>query len=121
LRLFSFGGYGLALAALALVVFGAIECPPNKMSMSKRISCAFNLFFSSSLLKFIFKQFNLKYFGASEPITRKKCKKGYTRQKDKKTVVTNGFDIFAQYDIFVIFQCYMACVLSTVQTVSSKF
>jgi len=26
LRLFSFGGYGLALAALALVVFGAIEC-----------------------------------------------------------------------------------------------
>jgi len=29
LRLFSFGGYGLALAALALVVFGAIECPPE--------------------------------------------------------------------------------------------
>jgi len=28
LRLFSFGGYGLALAALAPVVFGAIECPP---------------------------------------------------------------------------------------------
>jgi len=28
LRLFSFGGDGLALAALALVVFGAIECPP---------------------------------------------------------------------------------------------
>jgi len=28
LRLFSFGGYGLALAALALVVYGAIECPP---------------------------------------------------------------------------------------------
>jgi len=28
LRLFSFRGYGLALAALALVVFGAIECPP---------------------------------------------------------------------------------------------
>jgi len=27
LRLSSFGGYGLALAALALVVFGAIECP----------------------------------------------------------------------------------------------
>jgi len=27
LLLFSFGGYGLALAALALVVFGAIECP----------------------------------------------------------------------------------------------
>jgi len=30
LRLFSFGGYGLALAALALEVFGAIECPPRK-------------------------------------------------------------------------------------------
>jgi len=29
LRLFSFGGYGLALAALALVVFGAIEYPPS--------------------------------------------------------------------------------------------
>jgi len=29
LRLFSFGGYGLALAALALVVFGDIECPPH--------------------------------------------------------------------------------------------
>jgi len=29
LRFFSFGGYGLALAALALVVFGAIECPPS--------------------------------------------------------------------------------------------
>jgi len=29
LRLFSFGGYGLALAALALVVFGAVECPPR--------------------------------------------------------------------------------------------
>jgi len=28
LRLFSVGGYGLALAALALVVFGVIECPP---------------------------------------------------------------------------------------------
>jgi len=26
-RLFSFGGYGLALAALALVVLEAIECP----------------------------------------------------------------------------------------------
>jgi len=30
LRLFSFGGYGLALAALALVVSGAIECPPTE-------------------------------------------------------------------------------------------
>jgi len=25
-----FGGYGLALAALALVLFGAIECPPER-------------------------------------------------------------------------------------------
>jgi len=25
---FLFGGYGLVLAALALMVFGAIECPP---------------------------------------------------------------------------------------------
>jgi len=32
LRLFSFGGYGLALAALALMVFGAIECPPSKLT-----------------------------------------------------------------------------------------
>jgi len=29
LRLLSFDGYGLALAALALVVFGAIGCPPK--------------------------------------------------------------------------------------------
>jgi len=29
LRLFSFGGNGLAVAALALLVFGAIKCPPN--------------------------------------------------------------------------------------------
>jgi len=36
LRLFSFGGYGLALAALALVVFGAIECPPEKASNSSK-------------------------------------------------------------------------------------
>jgi len=34
LRLFSFGGYGLALAALALVVFGAIECPPPSPAIS---------------------------------------------------------------------------------------
>jgi len=29
LRLFSFGGYGLALAALAHVVFGAYDSHPN--------------------------------------------------------------------------------------------
>jgi len=36
LRLFSFGGYGLALAALALVVFGAIERPPAKARRGKK-------------------------------------------------------------------------------------
>jgi len=30
LRLFSFGGYGLALAALALVIFGAYDSYPHK-------------------------------------------------------------------------------------------
>jgi len=30
LRLFSFGGYGLALAALALVVFGAYDSYPKQ-------------------------------------------------------------------------------------------
>jgi len=30
LRLFSFGGYGLALAAVALVVFGAYDSYPIK-------------------------------------------------------------------------------------------
>jgi len=35
LRLFSFDGYGLALAALALVVFGAIECPPFQTSLRR--------------------------------------------------------------------------------------
>jgi len=30
LRLFSFGGYGQALAALALVDFGVIESPPKE-------------------------------------------------------------------------------------------
>jgi len=36
LRLFSFGGYGLALAALALVGFGAIECPPFSEVLSRQ-------------------------------------------------------------------------------------
>jgi len=35
LRLFSFGGYGLALAALALVVFGAIKCPHKNGDSTK--------------------------------------------------------------------------------------
>jgi len=41
LRLFSFGAYGLALAALALVVFGAIECPPNFASKGIQEICTF--------------------------------------------------------------------------------
>jgi len=32
LRLFSFGGYGLALAALALVVFGAYDSYPMPLT-----------------------------------------------------------------------------------------
>jgi len=32
LRLFSFGGYGLALAALALVVFGAYDSYPSDVT-----------------------------------------------------------------------------------------
>jgi len=31
LRLFSFGGYGLALAALALVIFGAYDSYPSEV------------------------------------------------------------------------------------------
>jgi len=33
LRLFSFGGYGLALAALALVVFGAYDSYPLRLRL----------------------------------------------------------------------------------------
>jgi len=36
LQLFSFGGYGLALAALALVVFGAYDSYPN-MSLERAL------------------------------------------------------------------------------------
>jgi len=37
LRLFSFGGYGLAFAALALVVFGAYDSyPKNNMSVDEK-------------------------------------------------------------------------------------
>jgi len=38
LRLFSFGGYGLALAALALVVFGAYDSYPYQTT-SALIHC----------------------------------------------------------------------------------
>jgi len=49
LRLFSFGGYGLALAALALVVFGAYDSYPKRCTrqgrsdapyLSKRQGCS---------------------------------------------------------------------------------
>jgi len=37
LRLFSFGGYGLALAALALVVFGAYDSYPGCANLAHGI------------------------------------------------------------------------------------
>jgi len=44
LRLFSFGGYGLALAALALVVFGATEGPPYELCRLRLFSfCGYGL------------------------------------------------------------------------------
>jgi len=50
LQLFSFGGYGLALAALALVVFGAYDSYPidpatlskNSANTGKKIAMAAN-------------------------------------------------------------------------------
>jgi len=36
LRLFSFGGYGSALAAMALVVVGAYDSYPKNLSESKK-------------------------------------------------------------------------------------
>jgi len=36
LRLFSFGGYGLALAALALVVFGAYDSYPANSHFDRK-------------------------------------------------------------------------------------
>jgi len=53
LLLFSFGGYGLALAALALVVFGAIECPPvkNTFYQTKTILLLLNFNFPGSIIE----------------------------------------------------------------------
>jgi len=49
---FSFGGYGLALAALALVVFGAIECPPCKTNKNNILALKRRkIFIKSSNLK----------------------------------------------------------------------
>jgi len=39
MRLFSFGGYGLALAALALVVFGAYDSYPLQSSGINVLNC----------------------------------------------------------------------------------
>jgi len=39
LRLFSFGGYGLALAALALVVFGAYDSYPENPRLFPGLKC----------------------------------------------------------------------------------
>jgi len=37
LRVFLFGGYGLALAALALAVFGVIECFPFAFTKARDV------------------------------------------------------------------------------------
>jgi len=63
LRLFSFGGYGLALAALALVVSGAIECPPKKAFLMKNkrlLAVSRSKVFSSYF--FMAKMFSKKIF-----------------------------------------------------------
>jgi len=39
LQLFSFGGYGLALAALALVVFGAYDSYPYLLKVEHNVHC----------------------------------------------------------------------------------
>jgi len=48
LRLFSIGGYGLALAALALVVFGAYDSYPNKdrVSFLPEMISKFHMYFN---------------------------------------------------------------------------
>jgi len=51
LRFFSFGGYGLALAALALVVFGAIECPPAASGSQATDEGTNKDFFRGSIVK----------------------------------------------------------------------
>jgi len=48
LRLFSFGGYGLALAALALVVFGAYDSYP----FNSIFAGFFNLFYRQKCVGF---------------------------------------------------------------------
>jgi len=62
LQLFSFGDYGLALAALALMVFGAIECPP--FFLQGAYSSVFRAL-SSSCLAFRFAEPVAAYFSAA--------------------------------------------------------
>jgi len=45
LQLFSFGGYGLALAALALVVFGAYDSYPNMGYFFPKICLGFGIMY----------------------------------------------------------------------------
>jgi len=60
LRLFSFGGYGLALAALALVVFGAIECPQY---FEKGKGCTVQKIARTEKEEFCFWNFGRAHFG----------------------------------------------------------
>jgi len=66
LRLVSFYGYGLALAALALVLFGAYDSYPTKTSLenapikterANAITCRMFLFFSNGCLQAIYFDF----------------------------------------------------------------
>jgi len=61
LRLFSFGGYGFALAALALEVFGAYDSYPNQKCFLAKIFVSQSLFLKRKILfekdaKFVFKK-----------------------------------------------------------------
>jgi len=49
LRLFSFGGYGLALAALALVVFGASNAPEESIRLGGLV-CGYGLALAALVL-----------------------------------------------------------------------
>jgi len=80
LRLFSFGGYGLALAALALVVFGAYDSDPFyclivlKLRVMAFLSFKFSKLFLIALLIKIFdssldKNFKYRYSIVAKPNT----------------------------------------------------
>jgi len=69
LRLFSFGGYGLALAALALVVFGAFESYPDTTTIRTDFTCENE------------SQLRLKVHISTIGERRKKCKKQQIEEK----------------------------------------